>query len=179
MKNIALTIVAGSALAGTAFAGPMAPAKEPVAPVMAAPCFQAGEFVVRPFFDTTIFDKTGSHVLDDDTYYGGGLAVDYYVTDRFALGLEGSWIDTDSVIHGYNVNATYRLTDPMSCLSIYALGGGGVLTNGETVGSVHIGGGIEYRFTEVLSAFADGRYTWADGSDVTFAKIRIGLGISL
>ena len=40
-------------------------------------------------------------------------------------------------------------------------------------------GGVEYRFSETLSAFADGRYTWADGSDITFAKIRIGLGISL
>ncbi len=178
MKNIALTILAGTALAGTAFAGPMASPKAPV--IMEVPCFQAGEFVVRPFFDITIFNETGDHEgLGNDAYFGGGIAFDYYVTDRFAIGFEGSWIDTPSVIQGYVVNATYRITDPMSCFSVYLLGGGGVLTNGSTVGQAHLGGGAEYRFSEVLSAFADGRYSWADGGDLTFTKVRIGLGINL
>ena len=85
-----------------------------------------------------------------NTLEGGGLALDYYLTDKIGIGLEGSWIDTPSVIHGYNVNLTYRLTCPTNCLSAYVLGGGGVYTNGETVGSAHLGGGVEYRFTDTL-----------------------------
>ena len=176
MKKIALVLMlsAGAAVAGP-YAAPKAPIKNPVVPQ--PNCYLAGEVVVRPFFDITIFDKTGDHSWGDDTFYGGGLAVDYYVTDRFGVGLEGSWIDTPSVIHGYNVNLTYRLTDPVHCFSAYVLGGGGVYTNGETVGAAHIGGGVEYRFNERWSAFADGRYSWLDGGDVTATKVRLGLGV--
>ena len=179
MKKIAYSLTASLILgSGVAFAGPAPAPKNPVMPE-AAPCYMAGEVVVKPFFNVVIFDDLGDRHYDDDTFYGGGLAVDYYITDKIAIGLEGSWIDTDSVVHGYNVNLTYRLTCPTNCLSAYIIGGGGVYTNGETVGAAHIGGGVEYRFTDTLSAFADGRYSWLDGGDVTLTSVRIGLGVKL
>lgn len=146
------------------------------------PCYQAGELVAKPFFGITLVDSVdgyNSNYSGNDTFYGGGLALDYYLTDRFAIGLEGSWIDTPSVVHGYSVNLTYRLTCPSNCLSVYVLGGGGVFTNGETVGSAHIGGGAEYRFTDNIGLFADARYTWLDGGDITLTQIRTGLSIKL
>ncbi len=184
MKKTILTVVAGAALGGTALAGtaPVPAACKnpaPCAPCPTEPCYLAGEIVARPFFNVTIFDDAGDHHYGDDTFYGGGLALDYFVTDKLAVGIEGSWIDTPSVVHGYNVNLTYRVTCPKNCLSLYVLGGGGVYTNGDTVGSAHIGGGAEYRFTDNLSVFADGRYAWLDGGDITLTTVRIGLGVSL
>ena len=163
--------------AGTAFAGTMAAPVMDKNPVLAPEnCYQAGELVVKPFFNVTIFDKVGDHGdWGRDDYYGGGLALDYFLTDRIGLGLEGSWIDTPSVLQNYNVNLTYRLTDPANCLSLYGLVGGGVFANGSAVGAFHVGGGVEYRFTHNMGAFVDGRYTWIDGGDVTAAVIRAGL----
>ena len=181
MKNIVLNVAALAVCgAGFAVAGPVGAPVEPKNPIMTVPnCYQAGELVVKPFFNITIFDDVGDHSFDDDTFYGGGLAVDYRYTDRFAVGLEGSWIDTPSVIHNYNVNLTYRLTDPASCLSLYALGGGGVFTNGSTEGAAHIGGGVEYRLSDTFGVFADGRYTWIDGGDTTATVVRIGVSLNL
>ncbi len=150
----------------------MAAPKNPVAPP--APCFSAGELVIKPFFDITLIDDAPSGHYSDDTLYGGGLAVDYFFTENLGIGADGYWLDEPSVVHSYNLNLTAR-TEIADCLAVYAIGGGGVFTNGETVGSAHIGGGLEYRLSESMGIFADGRYKWLDGGDITLTSVRIGL----
>jgi len=173
---LALTLAFGLTGAGALAGTPMATtdSKNPVIPPP-APCYSAGELVVKPFYDITIIDSAPYGHYKDDTLYGGGLAVDYFFTECLGLGVEGYWIDDSSVVHSYNVNLTARTTLGSDCLSVYAIGGGGVFTNGSTVGSAHIGGGLEYRFTDTMGVFADGRYKWLDGGDITLTSVRIGL----
>jgi hypothetical protein len=176
---IALTFALGLGTAG-AFAGEeMMGSKNPIAPknpiVPAAPCYSAGEWVLKPFFDITIIDSADEGHYSGDTLYGGGLAVDYFFTEMLGIGLDGYWIDSHSVVHSYNINLTARTTVLTDCLSAYAIGGGGVFTNGSTVGSAHIGGGLEYRFSPVCGVFADARYKWLDGGDTTLTSVRIGM----
>ena len=134
--------------------------------------------MIKPFFDITVIDSAPDGHYSDDTLYGGGLAVDYFFTETLGIGVDGYWLDEDSVVHSYNVNLTARTSVLTDCLSVYAIGGGGVFTNGSTVGSAHIGGGIEYRIWDGFGLFADGRYKWLDGGDITLTSVRIGASIT-
>ena len=179
MKKQLLAVTFALSLSGVgAWAGEpvMAASKNPVVPV-APPCYSAGEFVLKPFFDITVIDKDENGHYGDDTLYGGGLAVDYFFTEHLGIGMDGTWIDADSVVHSYNLNLTARTSVLTDCLSVYAIGGGGVFTNGSTYGSAHIGGGVEYRFTNTFGVFADGAYKWLDGGDITLTSVRIGASI--
>lgn len=170
---LAVTFALGLSSVGVMAGSPVVEPKNPVAPP-ALPCYRPGEIVVKPFFDITLIDKSPQGYYSDDTLYGGGLAVDYFFTENLGIGADGYWLDDDSVLHSYNVNLTAR-TELAECLSVYAIGGGGVFTNGSTYGSAHIGGGLEYRFTDNMGVFADGRYKWVDGGDITLTSVRIGL----
>ena len=150
----------------------MAAPKNPVIPP--PPCYAAGELVLKPFFDITVIDKDPEGHYGDDTLYGGGLAVDYFFTEHLGIGIDGTWVDAGSVVHSYNLNLTARTSVLTDCLSVYAIGGGGVFTNGSTYGSAHIGGGVEYRFTNTFGVFADGAYKWLDGGDITLTSVRLG-----
>ena len=173
---LALTMALGLTSAGALAGTPVAlDSKNPI--VVPEPCYKAGELVVKPFYDITLIDDAPYGHYGDDTLYGGGLAVDYFFTECLGIGVEGYWVDDDSVLHSYNVNLTARTTLGSDCLSVYAIGGGGVWTNGETLGSAHIGGGLEYRFCDRFGVFADGRYKWLDGGDITLTSVRIGVSI--
>jgi hypothetical protein len=171
---LAITFALGMTSAGAWAGSPvMAAPKNPVL-LPVAPCFAAGELVIKPFYDITLIDDAPKGHYSDDTLYGGGLAVDYFFTENLGIGLDGYWLDDDSVIHSYNVNLTARTTVLTDCLAVYAIGGGGVFTNGSTVGSAHIGGGLEYRLSQSFGLFADARYKWLDGGDITLTSVRIG-----
>ena len=168
--TFALGLTSAGAWAGSPV---MAAPKNPVAPA-AAPCFAAGELVIKPFYDITLIDTDKNSHYNDDELIGGGLAVDYFFTENLGIGVDGYWLDDDSVVHSYNVNLTARTSVISDCLAVYAIGGGGVFTNGETYGSAHVGGGLEYRFCESFGLFADARYKWLDGGDITLTSVRIG-----
>ena len=172
--SFALGLTSAGAWAGEPV---MAAPKNPVV-IPAPPCYAAGELVLKPFFDITVIDKDPEgHYGNGDTLYGGGLAVDYFFTENLGIGLDGTWIDAGSVVHSYNLNLTARTPVLTDCLSVYAIGGGGVFTNGSTYGSAHIGGGVEYRFTNTFGVFADGAYKWLDGGDITLTSVRIGASL--
>jgi hypothetical protein len=171
---LAMTFALGLTSAGAWAGSPvMASSKNPVIPA-AAPCFAAGELVIKPFYDITLINDAPHGHYSDDTLYGGGLAVDYFFTENLGIGMDGYWLDDDSVIHSYNVNLTARTTVLTECLAVYGIVGGGVFTNGSTYGSFHAGGGLEYRLTESFGLFADARYKWLDGGDITLTSVRIG-----
>jgi hypothetical protein len=171
--TIALGFTSAGAWAGEDSGGKAAIGKNPVT-LPPSSLYNAGELVIKPFYDITLIDSGKEHYKDDELY-GGGLAVDYFFTKQLGIGVDGYWLDDSSVVHSYNVNLTARTTLLCDALSIYAIGGGGVFTNGDTLGSAHIGGGIEYRFCSSFGIFADGRYKWLDGGDVTLTSVRMGV----
>lgn len=174
---LAITFALGLTSAGV-WAGPSERHEPKNTTYIPDPCFRAGEFVVKPFYDITLIDDAPHGHYSDDTLNGGGLAVDYFFTENLGIGVDGYWLDESSIVHSYNVNLTLRAPVLSDCLAVYAIGGGGVFTNGETVGSAHLGGGLEYRFNSCVGVFADGRYKWLDGGDVTLTSVRVGLSFA-
>jgi len=77
----------------------------------------------------------------------------------------------------WNVDASLIARYPLElgtlCIAPYILGGGGVQTDGTTVGSWFAGGGLEWRVTPRIGIFGEGRYIWAE--DTESANARLGL----
>ena len=65
---------------------------------------------------------------------------------------------------------------PIDCLAPYVFVAGGVQADGETVGTIGTGGGLEYRVSEKLGIFGEGRYTWAE-NDGNNTQYRLGVRV--
>lgn len=167
MKKLTLTFLASLVVAATSFAG--APMKESKAVV--EPCFRAGELQLDIFGSYSDSVKRSDH----GDGFGGGLGVNYFVTNNLGFGVSGNLSDGD--VNGFwNIDADVILRAPFEgsiCWAPYVLAGGGITTNGGTYGSWHAGGGLEWRVTHTIGLFGEGRYIWAEEHDVT--QIRAGL----
>lgn len=168
MKKIAFALVAGLGLAGSAFAGKEMKDFKPVI----EPCFKDQELQLDVFASYT--NTQGGGYSDG---FGGGLAVNYFFMRHLGVGVDGNVFDG-----GQNGvwDATARLIArfPLEigsvCLAPYVFGGGGVEADGTTVGTGHVGGGLEWRATPSFGVFSEGRYTWAGGSNDA-AQVRLGV----
>ena len=176
----ALTII-GMGI-GTAVAGPMgspAPSAkgktveiEPLPPTGCA-CFEPCKLEVSAFYSYTWSD---ADALDAES--GGGVSFGYFYNKYLGTRLTYNAIGSKPH-HDISASLVARYPIESICLAPYALAGGGVLTNGSTGGSAHLGGGLEYKIESAncLGIFVEGRYTWEDDSD-GYTNVMTGLRFS-
>jgi opacity protein-like surface antigen len=173
MKKIAFPLIACLALASSAFAGhEMKESKEYKA--IPEPCFKDQELQLDIFGSYT--DTQGGGYNDG---LGGGVAVNYFFMRYLGVGVDGNlfngdvngvWDVTGRLIARYPL----ELNGGSLCLAPYIFGGGGVEMDGTTVGTFHVGGGLEWRATHQIGVFSEGRYTWAGGANDA-AQVRVGV----
>jgi hypothetical protein len=168
MKKIAFTLVACLAVAGSALAGKeIKEYKQPV-----EPCFKDTELQLDLFASYT--DTEGGGYTDG---FGGGIGINYFFTRYLGVGVDtnvfdgganGVWNSTGSLIARFPVELGGL------CLAPYIFG---VQYDGVTAGTVHAGGGLEFRIVpEKFGIYAEGRYTWAGASDDS-AQARLGVRV--
>jgi opacity protein-like surface antigen len=164
------SILASLALAASSFAGTEMSSKDYKAPAP-EPCFADTELQLDVFGSYT-WNTDGNH----GDGFGGGLGLSYFFHRNFGLNVTGSLRDGDySGI--WNVDFDLVARFPIEggvCIAPYILAGGGLETNGTTVGTWNVGGGLEWRATPSIGIFTEGRYTWG-GADEDSATVRAGL----
>ena len=169
MKTIVATFSSLMVGVGLLSAGPMID-KNPIVPDVCdcyPPGFQVGGFAAGFF-------------VDGDAEIGGGASLAYFFTEQIGIDISYAAFDTDpDVLHLSTADLIYRLSiDDSNCLAPYLIGGGGVLSNGESRGLYRAGIGVEVRFENknCWGIFADGTYNWIEDSE-NGAVARVGVRI--
>ncbi len=173
MKKILTTLLSLAAV--SSFAGDYGKAVIDCKAPVIQPCYLAGELQVD-LFGSANFDG------GNDEFYGGGIGVNYFITQYIGVGASWNLIDLDGVLghssdtelHDSSVDLILRLPlGEESCTAVYGLVGGGVLTNGDTLGTYNAGLGLEHRFSG-FGLFVEGRQTWIPEADADFTSLRLG-----
>jgi hypothetical protein len=166
-----------SAQAGTGYVSyGKAPGKGPgpISVPSLCECFNANTANVSVFAAGLIADENSA---DLDDAIGGGIAASFFFTENF--GVEGSYslFNTDSQVHQLSGSLVLRFPIKSICLAPYVLAGGSFHTNGVNQGTIHAGGGLDYRFSNCVGLFADAQYNWADEtSDYTTVRTGVRFG---
>jgi hypothetical protein len=171
MNKFAITACAAMSLASSAFAGhEMAPTgKGYEAPV--DPCFKDQEIQLDLFGSWVNTRQEGSG-------FGGGIGVNFFFHRYFGVGVDGNLVDVSNglwTVSG-SLIGRYPLELGGVCIAPYALIGGGGQWNGHSGGTMHAGGGLEWRATPAFGVFAEGRYTWEAGSEGS-DNARVSMGV--
>jgi hypothetical protein len=135
--------------------------------------FRENEFAFDVFGSYTVADDPG---LYDDAF-GGGLGLNYFFSRYFGVGGEGYWWDGDSnddVVSSFSASAILRYPIDRCRIAPSILGGVGYNFSTEDQATIHLGGGVEYRFTQRFGSFFDGRFVWTDDSN-DYGLLRLGL----
>lgn len=174
MKQTAYPLLACLAMVSSAFAGPESKeTKQYVAPAP-EPCFRDREFQLDVFGSYT--DNTSANVHADG--FGGGLALNYFFIRNLGVGVDGNIYDGDvNGVWSTTGRVIARFPIDSVCIAPYVFGGGGYEVNGSGFGTVHAGGGLEYRAKPNLGLFGEGRYTWGE-DDRNSAQARVGVRIT-
>ncbi|MFT5471512.1 MAG: hypothetical protein ACI8UO_006646 [Verrucomicrobiales bacterium] len=180
-KLLSILVLAG--LAHSAIAGEAAPAladysknpisKQPVIEDTGCACFDGT--IEFSGFVAGIFPQGNAH----DDAIGGGISAAYFFNPNLGTNLSAAWFGTDSEIHNYTADLILRFPNRFSCFAPYILGGGGLHTNGDTVGIYRLGAGVDLRFEDwnCGGIFADGVYTWSAGDVENYTIGRLGVRI--
>lgn len=171
------------ALTSTAFAGTPATysgkgGKAPVQPIvpLGCDCFAPG--FTYGFFG-------GAELPSEDSFrddgLGGGILGEYFFTENIGIQASYGAFAPNPVHHIYGADLVVRFPIRSLCIAPYILGGGGAISNGDTLGYVNAGAGIDVRFPSFncIGIFADGAYHWTEESDENFTLIRLGVKIPL
>jgi len=110
--------------------------------------------------------KTGS---------GGGIGVNFFFARYFGVGYEAAWYSNDGVAEHMPLGVNLILRYPICKwnLAPYVMAGAGGAWDGEAKAYGNVGGGLEYRFTNNIGIFVDGRYFYGGTGNV--ANMRSGL----
>ncbi|NNE93883.1 MAG: hypothetical protein HKN23_19715 [Verrucomicrobiales bacterium] len=170
MKKLLTTLLSLAAV--TAYAGDAVDPKCPVA----QPCYLAGELQVDLFGSATLVDA-------DDDFYGGGVGINYFITQYIGVGASWNLIDLDSelasssdtVLHDVSFDLIVRAPlGEESCTAVYGLVGGGFITNGSTLGTIDFGVGLEHRYGGAFGVFVEARQKYVPAADIDFSSFRVG-----
>ncbi len=170
---VALTLIACSV--GGSFAGDGKSFKETKEVIIPDTCrfrdmeFQIDTFYTQFFGGRDTYFKTGS---------GGGLGLNFFFAKYFGVGFEGSVYSNDGTAQWLPAGGNLFFRYPICAwnLAPYVLVGGGGTWDGHGTGYGNVGAGLEYRFTDNIGIFADGRYYYGGTGDV--ANLRSGLRIA-
>ena len=173
MKKLAIVALSAVVLAASAFAGqPVVTGKDYKA--IPEPCIKDIELQLDIFGSYTDA-RNGSDYSDG---FGGGIAINYFFMRYLGVGVDGNIYDGDvGGAWSFSGRLIARYPIDSACLVPYAFVAGGVQTDGESSGTVGVGGGLEYRIVpQKIGIFGEGRYTWAD-NDNDSAQVRVGLRV--
>jgi opacity protein-like surface antigen len=171
MKKIVLPFLAVLALASSAFAGHEMKESKEYKAVPPEPCFKDQELQLDLFASWT--DATNNNPHEDG--WGGGIGVNYFFMKYVGIGVDGNVYDGGPAVWDFTARIIARYPiEGAICIAPYAFAGGGLLFDDTTVGTWHVGGGLEWRATHTIGVFAEGRYTWG-GADVEATQIRGGV----
>ena len=111
--------------------------------------------------------------------WGLGAGATYFMNEYFGVGGRYFYFDNafGSGEHDLSASAILRYPIPSLCIAPYVFGGGGLITNSNTKGTAHIGGGLDIRIVDCMGGFVDARYTWADKSG-NYTSLNFGLRMS-
>jgi hypothetical protein len=148
--------------------------------------FAAEELQIDAFAIAGVGNHAGPFRRDA---YGLGLGAAYFPTLNFGLGIDGAWLRGDEnstrgtgKVDLGQFSASVILRMPLQDLRLapYGFAGGGVTTGASTIGSVHLGAGLEYRIVpNQIGLFGDTRWTYYGDrfsrADVNNFQFRAGL----
>lgn len=175
IKTFGIFAIALGATTMASFAGSKSYASktEVAAPPMDEPCFTAGDFSLDLFAGYVWNQDDDSDDADAAT---GGIGLNYFFTEMIGVGADAYWYDHDGAIHNFDGSLIVRFPIQEICLAPYIYGGGGYRTNSHNEGSYHAGAGVEWKASDTLGIFADGRYTWLeDSGDTALARLGVRL----
>lgn len=135
--------------------------------------FRDQEIQLDAFFIQTFAGRTEGQTIN--TGPGGGFAVNGIFARYFGLGVENYWYSNDNHSN-YNLGAYGIVRYPIDTINLapYALiGGGAGFVGNNNYGYGSVGLGFEYRFTENIGTFVDGR--WYFGAPDQAGVLRTGL----
>lgn len=133
--------------------------------------FRDTEFQIDTFY-SGFFSSGGNRF---QTGSGGGFGLNFFFARYLGIGYEAAWYGNGGTAEHMPLGGNLFLRYPICSLNLapYAMVGGGAAWNGTTVGFGNVGGGLEYRFTNNIGLFVDGRYFYGGSGNV--ANLRSGL----
>lgn len=108
---------------------------------------------------------SGAPAEGEDDALGLGVSLTYYFTDKIAVEYSYSWANSRSDRHMNTLDLLYRIPLGNTCWAPYVMGGGGLNSDGTTVGVFQAGAGIEYRLPNCVGVFVDYSHNWVAGGD--------------
>lgn len=172
-KTIIACLLAAAAVTGLQ-AGPAKSVKEVV--VVEQPCkYRDTEFQLDAF-------GTGAFYNSGRPGWGGGLGANLFFLRYLGIGVEQGLFGREAVgsSGGYaewSTMGNFYLRYPICSigLSPYLMAGGGaVYGNGNGKGVGHVGGGLEYRFTDNVGIFTDSRWLYSGEEPRSGVLTRMG-----
>ena len=175
MKKLLLTTaIAGLSLCA-AFAGDGKTFDKKVVVETETCRFRDTEFQVDVFYTGFV----GGHNTKFATGSGGGVGLNFFFARYFGIGYEAAWYSNNGTAEHMPLNGNFFFRYPICSLNLspyVMVGGGAAFQEGRALGYGNVGGGLEYRFTNNIGIFADGRYYYGGPGNV--ANIRSGLRIA-
>lgn len=162
-KYIVTGLAAVVAVTSVAFAGTEVASKKTVVPLEEPCVFRDNEFQVDAF-------ALGAFYQQGSPAWGGGLGLNYFFLRYVGVGIEQDVFGRNEATYGGNGtrwatlgNLIVRIPICSINLAPYVLAGGGAVygDGGKGVGVGHVGGGLEYRFTDNIGIFVDGRWLYS------------------
>lgn len=175
MKKLLLTATIIACSIGASFAGDGKSFKETKNPIAPETCrFRDMEFQVDGFYSAFFaggnsYFRTGS---------GGGFGLNFFFAKYFGIGYEAQWYSNNGTAQHLPLAGNFFVRYPICSLNLapYALVGGGGTWDGHGTGYGNVGAGLEYRVTDNVGIFCDGRYYYGGTGNV--ANLRSGLRIA-
>lgn len=133
--------------------------------------FRDTEFQIDAFY--TGFLESGDSRFK--TGAGGGFGFNFFFARYFGIGYEAAWYDNGGTVEHMPLGGNLFFRYPICSLNLapYVMVGGGFGWDGTTIGYGNVGGGLEYRLTNNIGLFVDGRYFYGGTGNV--ANLRSGL----
>ena len=105
--------------------------------------------------------------------------MNFFFLRYFGIGYEAQWYDNDGTAEHLPVGGNFFLRYPICAwnLAPYIFVGGGAAWDGDCVGYGNVGAGLEYRFTDHIGAFVDGRYFYGNKDFGNAANLRAGIAV--
>jgi hypothetical protein len=171
MKKLTIALLTVAVSATGAFAGtPAKTFKETVAP--APECKFRDQELQVDAFGAGVFSNVAPG-------WGGGLGVNYFFTKYIGVGFEQDLVGRVGGNASWASIGNFFLRYPICSLSLapYAMVGGGAGYGPNQLGHGfgHVGGGLEYRFTNNIGLFSDARYVYSSEEPKNAVLTRAGL----
>ena len=175
MNKTFLSLLTAVALVPSLHAGDGKSFKETKTVITQDTCrFRDQEFQIDGFY-SGIIGSSGSRF---HTGSGGGFGLNYFFCRYVGVGFEAQWYSNGGVAEHMPCGGNLIFRYPICAwnLAPYVMVGGGGAWDGVGTGYGNVGGGIEYRFTDHVGVFVDGRYLYGGSGNV--ADIRSGIRIA-